>query len=435
MTEKVYIEEAGCNRRKLDLKKIRSYLQSNGYELVDHPEDADKILVATCAFKKLEEDESVQRLRHFRKYGSKMVVYGCLPDIAMERYQEFADIPKVAPREIEKIEQIFPGNTKSYSMVAESNVIGKRRENIFKLVARVIQTRPTMDREFWYRMLADAKKKFADMLLTSSTPYYLFVCRGCRGNCSYCAIRRSIGSVRSKPVAAVVAEFQRGIGDGYHDFMILGDDPGCYGIDLGSSLPELLQALFAVASEAKNAENGADSAQREIVFHLNEIHPKFLISYTEDFLAMERFTSVRSILCPIQSGSDRILELMQREHTAEQFEAVAKKIRMRQPQTVFNTQIIIGFPSETEDDFQKTLECVARCRFNSVVIFPYDNKAGTESSLLPEKIPAKIIQKRVRNAFHFFSKVGLTSYYKSPWEIGGASPRRLRFLSKVQSGR
>jgi tRNA A37 methylthiotransferase MiaB len=409
MKEKVFIEEAGCNRRQLDIKSIRNYLESNDYELVDRPEDADKILVATCAFKKLEEDESIQRLRHFRKYGAEMFVYGCLPDIAEDRYREFADIPNVAPREIEKIELLFPGNTKSYAEVADNNLIGKKSNNIFKAIVRTVQTQPTMDREFWHRMLASGRKKVTDIISPPVTPYYLFACRGCLGKCSYCAIRKSIGSVRSKPIAAVVAEFQSGIKDGYRDFTILGDDPGCYGIDLEITLPELLQALFAAAAEDK-----ARKDKGEIVFRLNEIHPKFLIPYTEKFLTMESFASVRSILCPIQSGSNRILELMQREHTAEDFEAVVKQIRTQQPETVFNTQLIIGFPSETDDDFHESLDRVARCQFNSVVIFPYDDKFGSDSSLLPEKVPEKVIQKRMRHAFKYFARTGVTAYYKCP---------------------
>jgi threonylcarbamoyladenosine tRNA methylthiotransferase CDKAL1 len=403
MKEKVFIEEAGCNRRKLDIATIRSYLESNGYELVDRPEDADKILVMTCAFKKLEQDESVQRLRHFREYGTKMVVYGCLPDIARERYQEFADIPSVAPREMEKIEEVFPGNRIRYSAVAGSNVVGKDRSTVLQSVARVIQRQPAMDRAFWHRMRAAGRKRFADVFSSPATPYYLFVCRGCMGQCTYCAIRKAIGPVQSKPIADVVAEFQRGVAGGRREFTILGDDPGCYGLDVGSSLPELLEPLFA-----------ACAGRKDIAFHLNEIHPKFLISYAEQLLALEGFSSVRSILCPIQSGSDRILKSMHREHTIPRFQAALEKIRERQPQTRFNTEIMVGFPSETEDDFQQTLDVVQRCRFDYVVIFPYDDKVGTASSLLPEKIPAGIIQKRMRKAFQHFAKAGVAAYHQCP---------------------
>ncbi len=413
MKEKVYIEEAGCNRRMLDLMSIRSYIESNGHELVDRPENADIILVTTCAFKKLEEDESVKRLRHLKKYSRKMVVYGCLPDIATERYKEFADIPYVAPREIEKIEQFFPDSTIRYSAVAGSSIIEYKRKNIFKRFAQAVRIRPTMNREFWHRSIVAIQKKCVNIFSPPVTPYYLFICRGCAGKCSYCAIRRSIGSVHSKPIEVIVAEFQRGIRDGYREFIILGDDPGCYGIDQRRSLPELFRELVAAAKNVM-PEKGLSLVQREIAFHLNEIHPKFLIPYVNDFLAIENFFYVRSVLCPIQSGSDRILELMQREHTAVQLEAVIKNIHKQLPQILINTEIIIGFPSETEDEFQETLDFVARCRFNWVVIFPYDDKDETASSFLPEKIPAKIIKKRVRKAFKYFAKAGITAYYKCP---------------------
>ncbi len=411
LKEKVYIEEAGCNRRKLDITTIRGYLQGNDYELVDRPEDADKILVTTCAFKKQEEDDSVQRVRHFKEYGSKMVVYGCLPDIAKDRYEEFADIPKVAPRELEKIQEYFPGTRKTLTEVPDSNTIGKNGDSVFTSIARVIQTRPALDREFLHRTVAAGRKKIANMVSPPSTPFYLFICRGCLGLCSYCGIRKSIGTVHSKPLGSVVAELQGGIKDGYNEFTILGDDPGCYGIDVDRTLPELLQALFAVAAEAEQSRGDSGSSGKPIVFHLNEIHPKYLIPYSEKFLAMERFASVRSILCPIQSGSNRILDLMQREHTAEQFERAVKNIRAQQPRTFFHTQMIVGFPSETEEDFQQTLDLVARCRFDSVVIFPYDDKNRTGSSLLQEKIPSPVIKKRMKEAFRFFKKAGVPAFY------------------------
>jgi threonylcarbamoyladenosine tRNA methylthiotransferase CDKAL1 len=414
MKLKVFIEEAGCNRRKLDIKTIRAYLEGNDYELISSPEDADKILVATCAFKKLEEDESVQRIRHFRKYGPKIIVYGCLPDIARERYKEFADIPKVAPYEIEKIETHFPGNAKRFSEIIDSNLIARQNGGVFKSIARVIQTKPKMNREFFHRILTAGRKKIKDILFPPVAPYYLFICRGCVGKCSYCAIRRAIGPVRSKPIPTVVSEFQRGLEEGYRDFIILGDDPGCYGIDLGITFPDLLQSLFNAKSEIDKSKKDSGGSNREIAFHINEIHPKFFIPYTDQLLEMEGFSSVRSILCPVQSGSNRILELMQREHTAEQFEETVKKIQSKRPQIAFNTQLIIGYPSETEEDFQKTLESVVRCKFNYVVVFPYDDKDGTDSSLQPDKIPADVIEKRVRKAFSYFAKKHVTAYYKCP---------------------
>lgn len=413
MAIKVYIDSAGCNRRQLDLKTIRSYLETNDYILVERPEDADKILVGTCAFKKLEEDDSVKRLRHFRKYDSEIVVYGCLPDIAEERYREFSDLPKIAPKEIEKIEKVFPGSKKDFVEIKDDNVVGVKSKKIYKSIVKVLQLEPSMDREFWHRLLSSGRKKLKDVLSTPVTPFYLFVCRGCEGKCSYCAIRKSVGTVHSKPVAVVIDEFHRGFREGYRDFTILGDDPGCYGLDIGSSLPELMRALFAASAEVEMGQERG-TAEGKVVFRINEIHPKFLIPYVDELLAMGGFSSFDSILCPLQSGNNRILQLMQREHTVEQLEEMVMKIRAVRPQMVFNTQIIIGFPTETEDEFKDTLHFVARCRFSSVVVFPYDDKSGTDSARIQEKVPARVIQKRMREAFRYFAREGVAAYYKCP---------------------
>ncbi|HLP80397.1 MAG TPA: hypothetical protein VK141_00220, partial [Nitrosomonas sp.] len=288
MKLKVYIEEGGCIRRKLDLNKIRLYLETNDYEFVDRPEDADKILVGTCAFKKLEEEESIQRVKHYMKYDpKKMVVYGCFPDIAKDRFKEFNDISKVAPREIDKIEIHFPVNTKKFSEIDDSNLMGERRESTFKAIVRTIQTRPTLDSEYMRRLIDMVKQRVKNIFDSQPDAFYLFISRGCLGKCTFCARRRSIGSIQSKPVDTVISEFHRGIADGHREFVVFGDDPGCYGIDQGTTLPELMKALFSAAANVKNSENGSGIAKKEITFYLDEIHPKFLITYAEKFLTLE----------------------------------------------------------------------------------------------------------------------------------------------------
>jgi len=410
VTTRIYVEEAGCKRRQLDIETIKKYLQANGHALVENPEDADRILVSTCAFKKKEEDDSVKRLRFFRKFGREIVVFGCLPDIASDRYREFADFHKIAPREIEHIDRYFDHDVVKYAEMSEENLVTRKNLNIVKSLKRKIQSGELFNREFFAETAQSGVNRLKDLLSEPQESWFLFVCRGCHGKCSYCAIRRSVGPVKSKPVSDVVAELRRGLRAGYRDFSILGDDPGCYGLDNGGNLPDLLRALrLSLDDGDRKGEKLTD-----ISFHIKEIHPKFLIKYERELLEQPFTRLVKSMLCPVQSGSDRILELMQREHTAGELQKILRKARQLQPQMNLETQMIVGFPSESESEFSATLDMVRQAQFNSVVVFPYHDKEGTPASEIQDKVSPEVIRKRMQSAFSYFRKHGIKAYYRCP---------------------
>ena len=408
MATKVYVEVAGCNRRQLDVESIRRYLTTNGFELVDDPAEADRILVTTCAFKKEEEEQSVRRLRALRKYPGEILIYGCLPDIAGERYPEFDSIPFVAPREIETIDRHFEGITVPYAEVPEANVIAQRAP-ILKRAKRRIEGGAIPWDEILHVVQSRGAPGSRGIYAKQEKPFFLFVCRGCQGACSYCAIRRSIGHVRSKPVDQILAEFRQGLDEGYRTFGILGDDPGCYGVDISESLPSLIEQLFA-ASDAYESDKDA----APIRFQIREIHPKFLVRHYREMLDLPGFSRVENLLCPVQSGSDRVIQLMERQHTSAELLETIQAVRQRYPGVTMDTQMIVGFPTETSAELQETLDFVKAGGFHSVVVFPYHDKVGTASSELDGKVPPDEIRNRMRHAFSFFRHEGIAAYYHCP---------------------
>lgn len=410
MAPKIYVEAAGCKRRMLDIRTIKNYLEANGHTLVDDPEDADQIVVTTCAFKQKEEDESVNRLRFFRKFGRKILVYGCLPDIAAERFREFSDFHSIAPREIEQIDRYFEHDVVKFSEMSDSNLIEKKEGNLVKAIKRKVQSGDLLSRDFFAETAQSGVNRLRELLTKPEESWFLFICRGCRGKCSYCAIQRSVGSVKSKPIPQVVKELREGLRAGYRDFSILGDDPGCYGLDNQESLPQLLHALLS----SLPAEGSVAGSRPEIRFHIKEIHPKFMVEYGRELVEQPFFRLVHSLLCPVQSGSDRVLELMQREHSAAEIRSVLHHARQEHPQITLDTQIIVGFPSETEEDFQATLNLVRESGFNTVVVFPYHDKKGTPASEIAAKVAPDLIQQRMRKAFNYFRKHGVKAYYSCP---------------------
>jgi threonylcarbamoyladenosine tRNA methylthiotransferase CDKAL1 len=413
MTVRVYIEEGGCDRRQLDAATIRSYLNANDYILVDDPREADRILVVTCAFKSKEEEASLRRLRSLRKYGRDILVYGCLPAIAGKRFAEFSDLPTLGPSELEDIGDHFEGTRVPFAEIRSANVIEPRSNELVRARRRI-----EAGLFPWQEVSDRIRKLRSKRSMTSAgkdeSAYNLFVSRGCRGTCSYCAIKKAIGSLRSKLVDEVVAELRQGIGEGYRTFNIVADDPGCYGLDRSSTFPQLLRALLD-ASDPPTAPDGSHAVGEDVTgFYIRDIHPKYLVLYHGEMLDIPLFSRVSGILCPVQSGSDRILELMCREHTSADLLEVMRRLRGARSDMVLDTQIIAGFPTETEDDFERTLSFVRDAEFDSVLVFPYDNKEDTPASKLTDQVPPDVIQRRVRDAFRFFRREGIDAYYSCP---------------------
>jgi threonylcarbamoyladenosine tRNA methylthiotransferase CDKAL1 len=407
------VEAAGCDRRRLDAESIRRYFQANDCVLVSDPAQADRILVVTCAFKQKEEEESVRRIRSLRRYGRDIVVYGCLADIAGGRYPEFDDLPSVAPREIDDLDRHFEGITVPFAAVRDANVVARAGAAPVRLRRRIeagmIPWRESLE---WLRQPGPGRRGGAHA--KAEDRFNLFVCRGCLGLCSYCAIKRAIGPVRSKPVADVVSEYLRGVEEGYSAFNVLGDDPGCYGLDISASLPELLSALFDASDPSQFSPGIGSGDARRVRFHIREIHPKHLIRYHSQMLQLSRFSRVDSILSPIQSGSDRILGLMQREHTTEALLGALRRIKECYPGLTLDTQIIVGFPTETEADLERTLDFVRDARFDSVVVFPYHDKVGTVASEAEGKVPQAEVERRIRRAFRYLRRAKIRAYRSCP---------------------
>lgn len=410
--KKVYIHWDGCNRRFLELTRIRTYLVENGYEVVAEPEAADIIFAATCAFKEKEENKSVANIEAFKKYDKKLIIYGCLPEIAPSKFENFRDYDHMAPKDLDRIDQFFGNIQVPLAKVTDANMIGLNSQaRGLKAAYEKLLDEFELSRDFFEWTLLSAKKAVQN-LNKANRNFYLFTSRGCQGKCSYCGIKFAVGKVKSKPIPTVVSELKTGLAKGYKKFVLLGDDLGAYGVDDHSTLPDLLTVLI---DQAKSHENGSASQSHPATrLHLKEVHPKWIVRYQDRLVELARSNYIHSILCPIQSGSDRILDLMIREHYVGDFYAAWQRIQQANPAIEWTTQMMVGFPSETEADLDATLNLITLMRFNSVVVFPYHDKERTASSRMKEKVPQPVKDARVKKAKKFLRAKGIKVYMKCP---------------------
>jgi len=411
---KIYLESNGCIRRNSEMIKLKEYFKLNGAIIINNPKNADYIILSTCAFKEEEENYSLSRLRNLKKYNGKLLVLGCLPDIAPTKFKEFTGTKNIAPRNLDQIDTFFSGNTIKYSDIKDANTIPKKIA-VSSLSTALQKFRDDFDLSsaFRSRITRYLDKKIRLLLRLDAHNFYLSTGRGCLGNCAYCAIRRSIGTLVSQPIDGIIKQFHRGLEKGFKDFIMLGDDVGAYGIDQNQKFPELMSRLINELREMtdKTPEN---KRLADIKLHVQEIHPHWLIKYTQEMLDLVKSKKIKSILCPIESGNDRILGLMNRRYNVDEIAAFFREARSIYPDIKFSTHLMVGFPSETDNEFEDSLQAVLKMRFDEVTVFPYDKKEGTPASEITPQIDKQTIIKRLHKAQDVLKNAGIKTYTSCP---------------------
>ncbi len=383
------------------MAKFHEYFRRNGYTLVKDPKRADYILVSTCAFKKEEEDYSLERISALQRFNAKLLVYGCLPEIAPARFKALPQVNWISPKNIDAVDGYFENIRYKISEISDVNTIpaGITHTTLPNAFNKFVEDF-TLSKEFFSRSVRYAKGKLLTRMKSENT-YYLFVSRGCLGKCSYCAIRHAVGTLKSKPLGVILEELSKGESAGYRDVVILGDDVGAYGLDNGSDFPGLLSALVGQT-------NGGPG------FHIEEIHPKWMILYKDRMLELISSGKIKSVLCPIQSGNDRVLDLMRREHDAASIAELFQQVRSMQPGLKLTTQIIAGFPSESDDEFDDTLQFLGKARVDAVTIFAYDEKENVPANSITRKVPDAVIRHRVQAAQHYLRNQKIETFLSCP---------------------
>ncbi len=415
MAKTIYIEGEGCNRRMLDQARLTEYFRVNGFRLAKKPDDADYILLTTCAFKGDEKDYSSSRIGALGKYSAELIVCGCLPSIAPESYEELGNPKFFSPDDLDKVDSFFEDNKIKFSEVPDAHLVNYyENAGVLQTLKRKLTAKDLFARDQLTRAAASARKRLDHFFRRSSKDYFLYCCRGCLGHCSYCGIRRAIGSVCSQPVAEVIEGFREGYDAGHRNFIILGDDVGCYGVDIDSTLPELLSSILQECATVAERQGTGDKNGGGIGLHVKETHPKYLLLYGKELLDLVASPMIRSILCPIQSGSDRVLDLMRREHSAADIKDLIIGLRDANPGLELSTQIIVGFPTETDEDFLNTLRLVRESKFDEVTVFSYDDIENTHASSLEGKVAEDVMRQRTRKAQKYLQQAGLKVHLKCP---------------------
>lgn len=393
--KKVYISCNGCNRRLLDAQRLKNYFLANGYEITVSPVSADYLIFFASALNRIRIDESFDIIRKLSSYNGETIVLGCLMETAPTEFNAFWHGKSLPVKDMDNIDMFFQDIKIPYKEIPPGN-IPFSSQNIYKTIDR-----GTFIKQRLRFLLSPAK--VADKIYNywhynqkeDYSTTFIWVSKGCPNLCSFCAERKVVGPCISRPVAEIVNEYRRLLDAGKRRFEFIGDDVGSYGLDLGVTLPHLLGKL----NEADN-----DYQVQWVIKHL---HPKFIIRYKKELIEVARSGKIRELICCFQSGSNRILKLMKRQHTIEQVTDTLKEFRNILPDIRLATNIIVGFPTETDKEFLETLYVFDRIYFDRVHMIKYYDAEGSDSYTIKPKVSDTEVSRRIRLAKRFFKKRGI----------------------------
>ena len=380
---RIYLTSMGCLGNQLDGSKYQMIFEQHGYTVTRNYRKADLIAVNTCGYSQKREDEVIEKIKYLKlkkRSDAEMIVCGCLPKINPERLREIFDGVSFGPKNPSKLAEYLNTSSEPIDAINCNQISYFQWPSIRRIAFRI---RCFADSIPYINKITPINRLLEAMPLTYGT-FLIQIERGCMENCSFCAIRFAIGRTKSKPISQIKRELEMGIDKGFRKFYLVGDEPGSWGVDLEGN-PTLID-LLEMLSKNKNVDS----------IYLDFFAPTFLISYLDEFLKIISLGKLKVFGCSAQSGSNRILSLMNRDHTIEDYKYCIKKIKDNYPEILIRTQLMVGFPDETESDFFETLKLVYDLNFDYVDVFEYEDRPNTLASQMTNKIPKEIRRKRKR---------------------------------------
>ncbi len=382
----------GCPKNLVDSEVMMGLLQRAGAELTPRAEEADVIVVNTCSFIGSAKQESVDAILEMAEHKSsgraqRLVVAGCL----VERYREEIrkNIPQVdalvGTGELEKIlvaagVALPPGIPANGDNSSPFTILNDRPE------ARAREAQGRFSRQEWDGAIADLPNYLYDentprLLATPGYSAYIKIAEGCDHPCGFCIIPQLRGKFRSRRFESVVAEAERLAGNGVREVTLIGQDTTCYGEDLGlkDGLALLLEKLAAI-EELRWV--------RFLYAYPNKITGRLL----ETIASSDKICSYMDL--PLQHASPAVLKRMKRGGGAHLFLRSLEKMRRTIPGVTLRTTFIVGFPGETQHDFEELCDFVREAEFDWMGAFGYSDEEGSAAFHLEDKLPAREIERR-----------------------------------------
>ncbi|HJU35410.1 MAG TPA: tRNA (N(6)-L-threonylcarbamoyladenosine(37)-C(2))-methylthiotransferase [Nitrososphaera sp.] len=333
---KVWIEAYGCSASMADSEMISGILKEAGYEIATKKSESALNLIVTCSVKDTTEHRMVSRIRTMTKSGKPLIVAGCLPKADRAKIESLSSSASLlGPNSIDKAPDAVRLALSGERMVA------LRDSHVDKVNLPRVRL--------------------------NSVVSIVEIASGCMSECTFCQTKIAKGWIRSYRIGDIVRQIKSDIKSGCKEIWLSSTDNGCYGRDIHTDLVDLLKECCSIEGSFK--------------IRVGMMNPMYMPAILDGMVRLfyENDKLFKFLHIPVQSGSNRILKKMKRGHTSKTFMDAVKTFRDKIPEMTISTDIIVGFPSETEDDFKETIDLVERSQPDIVNISRYAARPGTEA--------------------------------------------------------
>lgn len=353
---RVYIETYGCALNRGDSAIMATVLSERGHEITENLNEAEVVVINTCAVRLETEERMKQRIRELRRTGKRLVVAGCLAGALP------ATVSALAP---------------------EASILGPQA------VERIAEVVESPERQ----VILEGTKAVKVPRMLEGKIFIVPIADGCAGECSFCITKLARRKLRSYPMREIVEAVKEAVAKGAVEVELTAQDTAAYGLDLGGKvrLPDLVEKVAEI--------------EGNFMVRVGMMTPEQAMSIVDGLVEALKMEKVyKFVHLPVQSGSDKVLKLMNRKYTIDEYKRLVKELRSKVPGLSVATDIIVGHPGEDEEDFQQTLDLMKELRFERIHLAMYSIRPNTVSAGLPQ-VPDSVKKERMKTAMGLYESI------------------------------
>ena len=362
---KIFVEAYGCSASFADSEMISGLILNGGHTLVEDSEESDLNIVVTCSVKDATANKMIHRIKSLK--SKPLVVAGCLPKAEKDTVEKFTENASLlGPNSLGKTLQVIDSTLSGRKQIALED------SDLSKVGLPKVRLNPIVG--------------------------IVEIASGCMSECTFCQTKLSKGDLSSYRLGDIVRQVQTEIKDGCKEVWLTSTDNGCYGFDIGTDLPSLVSAVAEIPED--------------FMIRVGMMNPMYMPRIKENLLkSFDNDKVFKFLHIPVQSGSDKVLNDMKRGHTAGAYKEIVNKAKKKFGNFTVSTDVIVGFPSETKEDFEKTVDLLDETRPDVVNLSRYSARPGTEAAEW-EQIDVAEVKRRSKIIFEQINKISIENNQK-----------------------
>ena len=362
---KIWVEAYGCSASFADSEMISGLIVNGGHTLAQDPSESDLNLIVTCSVKDVTATKMIHRIKESQ--SKPLVVAGCLPKAEMQTVEKFAqNASMMGPNSIGKTLQVIE------TTLNGSKIVALEDTDVSKVGIPKIRLNPAVG--------------------------IVEIASGCMSECTFCQTKLAKGDLQSYRIGDITRQIKQELADGCKEVWLSSTDNGCYGLDIGEDLSSLITQVVQIPEDFR--------------IRIGMMNPMYMPRIRDNLLkSFENGKVFRFLHVPVQSGSNEVLNNMKRGHTVETFKDVVRRFRSKFELFTISTDIIIGYPTETKENFEETINLLKETTPDIVNISRYSRRPGTLAAEMPQ-IDVTEIKRRSKQATELINKISLENNKK-----------------------